>query len=157
MDMIDGLLGRTGPVTFALNHQVIYPEVGFTCNGTIERVVFGAGDIYGQRTERPLLQIWRPVGDTTFMLVSQATLRIFVAIRGLHEYTLPSPIMFEAGDIIGFYQPPQMVSQFRIMLESGRVAIFSVPTSQLELIVFLPTVLWIPKISSASFQCFYCL
>ena len=71
MDTIDGLLGRTGPVTFALNHQVIYPEVGFTCNGTIERVVFGAGDIYGQRTGRPLLQIWRPVGDTTFMLVSQ--------------------------------------------------------------------------------------
>ena len=113
------LLERTGTAFVSSNRQAIYPEVGFTCNGILHQFVFGASSINKQMDQHPMLQIWRPVGDTTYLLVSQSTLELTSFSRGLHEYDLPSNTTFQAGDVIGYYQPNTMMSQFRLMVEGN--------------------------------------
>ena len=62
---MDRLLGNIGNRVPGGHYQGqgVFPEVGFTCNGSIQSWVFGGqwvGRQDGQFTE---LQIWRPTGD----------------------------------------------------------------------------------------------
>ena len=59
-------------------------------------MVFGAGHIDVRNSERPLLQIWRLVGDTTYTLVRQSTLELEpVPSRGAMSIFCPLPSLFE--------------------------------------------------------------
>ena len=89
---------------------MVLPSMNILCNGNISRWTFVArrrdgGDQY------PIFQLWRPNGTERYERVyepstdssrfmTEANSRLTIA-----EYVPPSPISFQAGDILGVYQP----------------------------------------------------
>ncbi|CAI8024215.1 hypothetical protein GBAR_LOCUS14080, partial [Geodia barretti] len=120
LDRMDRLLGNIGTQAVASNFQLIYPEVSFTCNGSIQSWVFGAQWEGGESffTE---LQLWRPTGDGVYTKVGYTTINTARSNSELYEYTLSPPLAFQAGDVLGYYQPQPSLSQLRLLLvQDGR-------------------------------------
>ena len=124
VDRMDVVFGNGGDVVSAYgNIQGIFPEVNFTCSGTIQSWIFGALEqSNGQLL--PELQIWRPDGGdgsyTKVESISTNSTRITLVEEGqtgLYQYPLSSPLHFQAGDILGYYQPARMNSQWLLRLE----------------------------------------
>ena len=116
---MDKLLGNTGNrVDDKYTYQAIFPEVGFTCSGSIDAWVFGAE---WKGLNRFLeLQIWRPTGDDgAYTKVGNTTINTAMESSRFYEYPLSSPLDFQAGDVFGYYQPNPPQSQLRILLEDG--------------------------------------
>ena len=115
---MDALLGNIGSrIPGSGNYQGIFPDVSFTCSGSIKKWVFGAdwggGDLF------PELQIWRPTGDDEVYTKVGNTTVMVDSINS--EYSLSSPLAFQAGDVLGYYQPSFYLSQLRLLFEkSGR-------------------------------------
>ena len=84
--------------------QVIAPNINFTCDGTILSWTFGARwqgnfPIYNE------LQIWRSsVEDGSYTKVGSTTLVLDENPTRIYQYTLISPLPFQAGDILGYFQ-----------------------------------------------------
>ena len=117
---MDRLLGNIGTQVFAIiNLQVIYPEVGFACNGSIQSWVFGAQWV-GQNSSFTELQIWRPTGDGVYAKVGYTTINT-ARSKALYEYPLSPPLAFQAGDVLGYYQPEPSRSQLSLLfVQDGR-------------------------------------
>ena len=94
--------------------QAIIPEINFTCNGTIRTWILFGGQWNGQNVAFIELQIWRSEngsynrdGSTVMNLTeSNGT--------GLYWYHLSHNLTFQAGDILGFYQPHSSQSRLRL-------------------------------------------
>ena len=125
VDRMDDILGNVGNLFASFpDNQAIFPEVYFTCSGSIQSWVFGA------RWERNTnsyteLQIWRPgsedgvyskVGNTTIMTEESRTEEPRTVLS-LYQYSLSSPLPFTAGDVLGFYQPAPSRSQLTLIVE----------------------------------------
>ena len=101
--------------------QGIFPGMNFTCNGSIQSLIFWA-QWQGNSSSFPELQIWRQNGSQSYSKV-RATL---INVTGentsqLYQYTLTSPLAFKAGDILGYYQPEISTSQLGLYFElNGR-------------------------------------
>ena len=118
VDRMDNILGNEGRLLIVpADAQVIFPEVTFTCSGSIQSWVFGA-QWEGNTDSYTELQIWRPgsedgvyskVGSTTIMTEENST--------KLYQYSLSSPLIFQAGDILGLYQPERSRSQLTLLVE----------------------------------------
>ena len=125
VDRMDVLFGNEGDVVTSRfgNVQGLFPEVNFTCSGTIQSWIFGALE----QSNAPLLpeqQIWRPDGGdgsyTRVESISTNSTRITLVEEGqtgLYQYPLYSPLHFQAGDILGFFQPARINSQWLLRLE----------------------------------------
>ena len=115
---MDDILDNEGTLVISFpNNQAIFPEVNFTCRGSILSWVFGA-QWEGNTDSYTELQIWRPgsrdgvyskVGSTTIMTERNST--------RLYQYSLSSPLTFQAGDVLGFYQPERPRSQLTLLGE----------------------------------------
>ena len=121
---MDVLFGNEGDVVVSGfgNVQGLFPEVNFTCSGTIQSWIFGAleqSNASGQLL--PELQIWRPDGGdgsyTKVESISTNSTRIALVEEGLYQYPLSSPLHFQAGDILGYYQPATINSQWLLRFE----------------------------------------
>ena len=112
---MDRLLGNLGTVAFAINYQGIFPEVGFTCNGSIQSWVFGA-QWEGNEDQYIELQIWRPTGNGVYTKVGYTTIMTNRDDSEIYEYRLPTPLAFQAGDVVGYYQPEPSQSQLSLLL-----------------------------------------
>ncbi|CAI8055764.1 hypothetical protein GBAR_LOCUS30409 [Geodia barretti] len=115
LDRMDRLLGNIGTRRVADNFQVIFPEVGFTCNGSIQSWVFGA-EWVGQNSFFTELQIWRPTGDGAYTKVGYTTINTARSNSELYEYPLSPPLAFQTGDVLGYYQPQPSLSQLSLLL-----------------------------------------
>ena len=111
---MDALLGSMGDAIPGDSLQGIFTEVGFMCSGSIRSWVVGA-DWVGQNSY-PELQIWRPTGTGVYTKVGHSAI-IAKKQALIYEYRLPSPLVFEAGDVLGYYQPHPSQSQLRVLLE----------------------------------------
>ena len=108
LDHIDMLEGNLQLVT-ASSRQVLIPDVNFTCNGTISKWIVGADwqrNAASAVTTFTELQIWRSLNPGVYTKVGKTTL----AIRnknssGLYEYPLQTPLVFQEGDVLAYYQP----------------------------------------------------
>ena len=108
---IDAVLGEI--TSFNFNAQGIVPSISFTCNGSILSWVFGA-DWEGNTDSFTELQIWRPGSeDGSYTKVGSTTIMVERNTARLYEYRLSSPLAFQAGDILGYYQ-----GQFRLIFEN---------------------------------------
>ena len=117
---MDDLLNNKGNVTTPSdNYQGVFPEVGFTCDGKIQSWVFGAEwrEWMGQESFSLELQIWRPAGDGVYTKIGNTTIMTARENSGLYEYNLSSPLVFQDGDVLGYYQPTQ--SQLRLWFEKN--------------------------------------
>ena len=115
MDILLNGGGEMGPEG---HYAAIFPETQFTCNGRLLSWVFGAE--WEGNSSFTEFQIWRPVGgNRVYNKVASTTIRTSENLTQLYHYPLSSPLAFQAGDVLGFYQPSASDSQLRILYEKG--------------------------------------
>ena len=115
---MDDLLGNEGRTDITFDAiQAIYPQVNFTCSGSILSWVFGA-DWEGNTDSFTELQIWRPGSeDGSYTKVGSTTIMVDRNTTRLYEYRLSSTMAFQAGDVLGYYQPAASSSQLILLVE----------------------------------------
>ena len=91
-------------------NQYLYPELQFTCNGTITKWIFGAdGNIQDSRLQQltePELQIWRQTGPDTYTKIGFSSVTAnATASPNVHEYYPETTLQFQQGDVLGVYYP----------------------------------------------------
>ena len=99
------------------NQQRIFPDIHFTCNGSITKLI--AGVEIGDTTMPPRteIQVWRKnyTGANTYTKVSFVLLnRTIPIVKNVLEYSLDCPVEFQNGDILGVYQPLRSETQLVI-------------------------------------------
>ena len=117
IDRMSAVLGSI-ELKVETNYQGIFPQVGFTCNGQVLSWIFGAR-WEGNSQSFTELQIWRPVvdNDGVFTKVWSTQIITFENQSELYYYSLSTPLAFQAGDVLGYYQPPSTQSQLRLLYE----------------------------------------
>ena len=121
VDRIDAVLDNYGDVVRSFQNKseqatCIYPGINFTCNGNILSWTFGAR-WEGNTPALTELQIWRSSGDGSYTKVGSTTILTEENTTGLYQYPLSSPLPFQAGDILGYYQPATLTSQLGLRYE----------------------------------------
>ena len=102
------------------DRQAVIPEINFICSGSVQTLMFGTslrtGDSY---TQYPEFQIWRPLEgeDNVYQLVGQISVEEQQQVSGqMYQLQGDSLLQFEAGDILGFYQPDNDDSRSQLRL-----------------------------------------
>ena len=97
------------------DQQAIVPEINFTCNGNIQTLLFGA-NLRNGMTEFPEFQLWRRSGSSSvYRVVDRITYNETDREVGQLYRLQGDPLLqFEAGDILGFYQPSSSTSRLRL-------------------------------------------
>ena len=99
--------------------QVIIPDINFTCNGTINKWIFGA-KWKGNTQAFTELQIWRRTSDTEYTKVGNTTIMAGSENdSNIYEYQLDTPLAFQEGDILGYFQPKKDKSELDLYLENS--------------------------------------
>ena len=118
---MDAVLGDYGRVVHSpSDRQAIFPGVNFTCSGSIQSWIFGAQWI-GSTASFTELQIWRSSGDGSYIKVGSTTIMTEENTTELYYYPLSSPLPFQAGDILGYYQPNPQASWHYFLRRMGKV------------------------------------
>ena len=102
--------------------QRIIPHINFTCDGAITKwIVLGRWNDGRNRDWYPDLQIWRSSGNSMFTKVGNTTLRVEGGSDTVtyYEYNLTTPLNFQAGDILGIFQPDRGRNRLRMYFLSG--------------------------------------
>ena len=121
LDRIDAVLDKYmyGSFEYTINgFQAIFPGVTFTCNGSIQSWIFGAAMEGTATSSHPELQIWRSNGNRSYIKVGNTPINVTEEnATQLYHYPLSSPLPFQAGDILGYYQPEKPQNQLRLYAE----------------------------------------
>ena len=121
LDRIDAVLDKYmyGSFEYTVNgFQAIFPGVNFTCSGSIQSWIFGAAMEGTATSSLPELQIWRSNGNGLYSKVGNTSINVTEEnATQLYHYPLSSPLPFQAGDILGYYQPDIPQSQLRLYAE----------------------------------------
>ena len=92
-------------VRFRSSEQRLFPNITFTCNGSITKWIVGAEPSNNGQL-KPELQIWRRISLDTYTKISFSFLTPNVtSYPNVHEYIPNPPLEFQEGDILGVYQP----------------------------------------------------
>ena len=84
--------------------QRVFPDISFTCNGSITKWIVGAGTGGGSSPPSEL-QIWRRSGsEYTKVGSTQLTAQNSTNNSNMYEYIPSQPLGFQEGDILGVYQ-----------------------------------------------------
>ena len=85
--------------------QRVFPNIHFTCNGSITKWIVGAGTGAGSSPSSEI-QIWRRSGADSYTKVAstQLTAQSSINSSNVYEYVFSSPLGFQEGDILGVYQ-----------------------------------------------------
>ena len=98
------------------NKQCIIPDISFTCNGSIRTWIIG-GQWQKDGQNYIELQIWRGRENGLYKKVGSSEINVTKwNATGLYWYHLPTYLSFQAGDILGFYQPSQSKLRLRLAL-----------------------------------------
>ena len=104
-------------------------------------MIFGAKWKSGSNQSFPELQIWRlNESESYYTKVSNAPIKVTRKNTSkLYWYNLTSPLAFEAGDILGYYQPDistcQLALYFNYRAEEDHRAYFYAPTNNTRTII----------------------
>ena len=91
--------------------QYIYPEMRFTCNGTITKWIYG-GEQQPSKTMLPELQIWRQLGTDNYNKTGSSLVTANTSIgTNLYGFIPQTPLKFQEGDIFGVHYPDRSQSQ----------------------------------------------
>ena len=112
---LEGVIGQSVRSNLLENFQYLYPDITFTCNGSITSWSVlvrreADSDLY------PDLQLWREESEGIYTKVGNTTLSgdSMNQDDDIYEYPLDSPLEFQAGDIFGIFQPPGDHSHLRV-------------------------------------------
>ena len=103
------------------NVQRVFPAINFTCNGTITEwaVLARQYDVTGTPIF-PELQVWRSTeNDGEYTRVAGTTLTVSVtdARDDIYVHTPAEPMEFQAGDVLGIFQPSFSTSPIRVVYQ----------------------------------------
>ena len=83
--------------------QYIYPDIKFTCNGTVTKWIYGA-EVSSDGAVQPELQIWRQTGPDTYTKIGFSSVTAnATASPNVHEYYPETTLQFQQGDVLGVY------------------------------------------------------
>ncbi|XP_019850411.1 PREDICTED: uncharacterized protein LOC100638128 isoform X2 [Amphimedon queenslandica] len=102
--------------------QYLYPEMIFSCNGTLTKWIYGgiASRESSDDDDMPELQIWRKTGPNTYIKTKSSQLiNNVLNITNVYEFTPQSPLEFQEGDVFGMYIPESTDFQLYEQEESG--------------------------------------
>ena len=86
--------------------QYIYPEMRFTCNGTITKWIYGAQGVQSSGTMLPELQIWRQLDTDNYNKIGSSLVTANTSIgTNLYEFIPQTPLEFQEEDIFGVHIP----------------------------------------------------
>ena len=99
--------------------QLLYPELKFSCNGSVTKWIYGAVD-RSDTGDLPEIQIWRQTDTDTYtkQTFSHVSANETEPETNIHEYYPETPLEFQKGDILGYFQPREGDS--RIVLYAQR-------------------------------------
>ena len=99
--------------------QRIYPNIRFTCNGTLTGILLAlqqnlTADMY------PDVQLWREGMQSIYTNIASISLAAARRTRDLYIYRLDleEPTPFKEGDVIGLYLPGKEHSKFVLQFQS---------------------------------------
>ena len=99
--------------------QYIYPEMRFTCNGTITKWIYG-GVQQPSGTMLPELQIWRQLGTDNYNKIGSSLVTADTSIgTNLYEFIPQTPLEFQEEDIFGIHIPRRSNNMFRLYEQDG--------------------------------------
>ena len=110
------------PNSYHSNTQAIIPSMNFTCNGSIKTWIFSADFKMSPPTPMPLteLQIWRSVdGGQSYRKVRSTKIMSGRNLSKIYYHDLDTPLDFQAGDIVGYYQSIDKQRMLFERVESG--------------------------------------
>ena len=102
--------------------QVLIPDINFTCDGSITRWILGAM-WKGNSQAHTELQIWRRNSSTENTYTKVNGTNIMVGTENdskVYEYVLGTPLAFQEGDVLGYFQPKKDRSELDLYLEKSR-------------------------------------
>ena len=113
----------------SLSQLKVLPSMHFSCSGTISRWTFVAlRRNGGGRNQYPRFQLWRPNGPDRYEREYESSTdssRFLTADNSgltIAECVPPAPIPFQAGDVLGVYQPDsddRRLSVIHVSVPSG--------------------------------------
>ena len=84
--------------------QYIYPEMKFSCNGSVTKWIYGAIDQNRSTGDLPELQIWRQTGPNSYNKQGSSLVTANISIApNVYEYYPVTPLEFQEGDILGLH------------------------------------------------------
>ena len=93
--------------------QYLYPQIAFSCNGTVTKWIYGA-NYRSSNTATPQLQIWRETSNG-YTLIENSTVDATAGnASNLYEFIPQTPLKFQEGDIFGVYIPQNSISKLRL-------------------------------------------
>lgn len=98
---------------------ILFPSMNFTCNGRLTGLLLAA-DIRWRTVSRdryPEIQIWRNVGSDCYLRQASQEIRLNPGVfspDGMLQYNLSPPMLFQSGDVLGVYHPPEHESALRL-------------------------------------------
>ena len=111
--------------------QFLYPEMIFSCNGSVTKWIFGADD-HGDQYH-PELQIWRQLSPNSYTKIGSSSVNAGTMIgTNLYEFIPQTPLEFKEGDIFGAFIPLNVANRGLVLYEqkgSGPINIRTYLTS----------------------------
>ena len=98
--------------------QVLIPGINFTCNGTVTTWIIGA-EWKGNTQAYTELQIWRMSSDSQYEKITGVSIMVGT-MNGNEVYEQDSPLAFQEGDILGYFQPKSGDSELDLYLEKSK-------------------------------------
>lgn len=87
-------------------YQYLYPDLVFSCNGTIGKWIFGARPGEDDESQLPEFQIWRQVGPVRYVKAASSLARGSTKIgTNLYQFTPQAPLLFKEGEMFGIFVP----------------------------------------------------
>ena len=96
------------------NNDRFFPDIGFTCNGSITHIIIGAEN--GDETELPQIRFWRLSDGGEYEQTGTNYSLVYndASTTNLRWYNLSQPIQVQNGDVLGIYQPMELNSDLRL-------------------------------------------
>ena len=92
--------------------QYIYPEIKFSCNGSVTKWIYGAIDQNRATRDLPELQIWCQTGPNSYNKQGSSLVTANISIApNVYEYYPVTPLEFQEGDVFGVHIPDDNNSQ----------------------------------------------
>ena len=100
--------------------QVLILGINFTCNGTVTTWIIGA-KWKGKTPAYTELQIWRMSSDSQYEKITGTSIMAGGENESkVYMFELDSPLDFQEGDILGYFQPKSGDSELDLYLEKSK-------------------------------------
>ena len=117
---INTLEGNIG-TQFRDKRQSIFPSISFNCNGVLTKWILAAKWEDNNLTNTEL-QIWRQRRGGVYDKVGETSIHVDgPSENGIYEYVVNPPLDFMSGDILGYFQPDNDISQLNLYLENSQL------------------------------------